>query len=133
MILSSIVPRCDVDAGQGAKVAPTRSAADSGHFATGSGQTTASAVTNCKNVPCDSVLVLDGDVEGFEANMTHAPTKLAQRGAAIVTGAAGGMGAAVARQLAAGRERLVLCDLHPEPLQALANALSDRSDVHVVS
>lgn len=43
------------------------------------------------------------------------------KGVAIVTGAAGGMGSAVARQLAqAGWHELLLCDLHAERLEAVA-------------
>ena len=44
-------------------------------------------------------------------------------GLAVVTGAAGGMGAAIARALAAEGRPLVLCDLHEQPLQALAASL----------
>ena len=43
------------------------------------------------------------------------------------------MGAAIARELAPGRDRLVLCDLHPEPLEALASELRDHTEIRVVS
>lgn len=42
---------------------------------------------------------------------------------AVVTGAAGGIGAALARRLSAGGCRLVLVDLHPAPLRDLARSL----------
>lgn len=42
---------------------------------------------------------------------------------AVVTGAAGGIGAALARHLAAEGCRLVLVDLHPAPLRDLARSL----------
>jgi NAD(P)-dependent dehydrogenase (short-subunit alcohol dehydrogenase family) len=53
--------------------------------------------------------------------------------AAIVTGAAGGMGAAIARAFAEEGRPLVLCDLHPAPLQALASSLKSRAPVAVVA
>ena len=43
---------------------------------------------------------------------------------AIVTGAAGGMGAATARAFAEESRPLILCDLKAEPLEALADELS---------
>ena len=51
------------------------------------------------------------------------------RGLAVVTGAAGGMGAAIARALAADGWPLVLCDLHEAPLQAVADNLGARAIV----
>lgn len=45
---------------------------------------------------------------------------------AVVTGAAGGMGAAIARAFAAEGRALVLCDLQAEPLEAIAATLRDR-------
>lgn len=48
---------------------------------------------------------------------------------AVVTGAAGGMGAAIARALAGERRPLVLSDLNVEPLQALADELRSRTEV----
>ena len=44
-------------------------------------------------------------------------------GAIVVTGAAGGIGAAAARALANTRRPLLLCDLHAEPLEAVAKQL----------
>src|SRR5262245_43562939 len=53
-------------------------------------------------------------------------------GAAVVTGAAGGMGAAIARALAEESRPLVLSDLHAEPLAALADELKGRTAVATV-
>lgn len=47
----------------------------------------------------------------------------AVRGVAVVTGAAGGMGSACAVQLAAQGWPLLLCDLHPAPLEEAAARL----------
>lgn len=44
---------------------------------------------------------------------------------AVITGAAGGMGSAVARIFAQQGWRLLLCDLHPTPLAALATELGE--------
>lgn len=53
--------------------------------------------------------------------------------AAIVTGAAGGMGAAIARQFAAEGRPLVLSDYHAAPLEALAESLRAKVPVTVVA
>ena len=53
--------------------------------------------------------------------------------AAIITGAAGGMGAAIAKLLAEQSYPLVLCDLNAEPLEALAKGLGDKVPVAVVA
>lgn len=53
--------------------------------------------------------------------------------AAIVTGAAGGMGAAIARAFAGEGRFLVLSDLRPEPLEALAASLDSRVPVALVA
>jgi len=52
--------------------------------------------------------------------------------AAIVTGAAGGMGEAIARAFAEEGRPLVLTDFHAEPLQALADSLSAKVPVTAV-
>ncbi|MCJ2178506.1 SDR family oxidoreductase [Novosphingobium album (ex Hu et al. 2023)] len=49
----------------------------------------------------------------------------------VVTGAAGGMGAAIARAFAAQGHALVISDLNPEPLEAVADEL--RTQVPVVT
>lgn len=50
----------------------------------------------------------------------------------VITGAAGGIGSAVARRLGAGGGRLVLTDFRAEPLEAVATELQD-SGVDVVA
>ena len=52
---------------------------------------------------------------------------------AIVTGAAGGMGAATARAFAAAGWPLILCDLKEEPLRALADELSGEVTVETLA
>jgi NAD(P)-dependent dehydrogenase (short-subunit alcohol dehydrogenase family) len=52
--------------------------------------------------------------------------------AAIVTGAAGGMGAAIARAFADEGRDLILCDLHPGPLEELAKELGGKASVNVL-
>jgi 3alpha(or 20beta)-hydroxysteroid dehydrogenase len=52
---------------------------------------------------------------------------------ALVTGAAGGIGAATARRLAAAGTRLMLTDLDPEALTELAQELGARSGAHDVT
>jgi NAD(P)-dependent dehydrogenase (short-subunit alcohol dehydrogenase family) len=52
-----------------------------------------------------------------------------QEQVAIVTGAAGGMGSAIAREFANQGGVLILCDRSAEPLQALAATLSDAASV----
>lgn len=52
---------------------------------------------------------------------------------AVVTGAAGGMGAAIATAFAREGRSLVLSDLHPEPLEALAKALGKDVPVAIVA
>jgi NAD(P)-dependent dehydrogenase (short-subunit alcohol dehydrogenase family) len=54
-------------------------------------------------------------------------------GAAIVTGAAGGMGQAIARVLAQQGRALVVSDLHAEPLERLAAELRPHAEVDVVA
>ncbi|MEY4161137.1 MAG: hypothetical protein RLZZ136_1758 [Pseudomonadota bacterium] len=56
-----------------------------------------------------------------------------QAKAAIVTGAAGGMGAAIARALADHGYSLVLCDLHAAPLESLAKELAGKVSVALVA
>lgn len=52
----------------------------------------------------------------------------------VITGAAGGMGRPVAIRFAAQGCRLVLCDLRPEPLEALAAQLRDSAaDVSILA
>ena len=48
---------------------------------------------------------------------------------AIVTGAAGGMGAAIATAFAREGRSLILCDLHAAPLETLAASLRDHAPV----
>jgi 3-oxoacyl-[acyl-carrier protein] reductase len=62
-------------------------------------------------------------------------TELSEPGdhAAIVTGAAGGMGAAIARAFAEEGRFLVLSDLRPEPLEALAASLGGKAPVALVA
>ncbi len=50
----------------------------------------------------------------------------------IVTGAAGGMGAAIARAFAKEGRDLILCDLHAGPLEALAAELKGQSSVKIL-
>ncbi len=52
---------------------------------------------------------------------------------AIVTGAAGGMGAAIARAMADEGRPLVLCDFHAAPLEELADTLRASVPVETVS
>jgi NAD(P)-dependent dehydrogenase (short-subunit alcohol dehydrogenase family) len=52
--------------------------------------------------------------------------------AAIVTGAAGGMGAAIARAFAEQGHALILCDLHAAPLEDLAKSLANTVPVAIV-
>lgn len=51
---------------------------------------------------------------------------------AIVTGAAGGMGSAIAHAFAKEGRSLVLSDLHAEPLEAVAAKLRERTSVETV-
>jgi NAD(P)-dependent dehydrogenase (short-subunit alcohol dehydrogenase family) len=51
---------------------------------------------------------------------------------AIVTGAAGGMGAAIARAFAAEGRALILCDLHAGPLEDLAASLTSSAPVRLI-
>jgi NAD(P)-dependent dehydrogenase (short-subunit alcohol dehydrogenase family) len=53
--------------------------------------------------------------------------------AVIVTGAAGGMGAAIARAFAEQGRPLILCDLHAGPLEDLGKALAGRASVTIVA
>lgn len=55
-----------------------------------------------------------------------------QENAAIVTGAAGGMGAAIARKFADEGRALILSDLNPEQLEALAATLPQGTSVTLV-
>lgn len=52
---------------------------------------------------------------------------------AIVTGAAGGMGAATARAFSAEGRPLILCDLKEEPLRALADELAGAGSVEIIA
>jgi NAD(P)-dependent dehydrogenase (short-subunit alcohol dehydrogenase family) len=52
---------------------------------------------------------------------------------AIVTGAAGGMGAAAAKMLSAQGLPLILCDLKPEPLERLAADLRSKGSVETLA
>ena len=52
---------------------------------------------------------------------------------AVVTGAAGGMGSAIARAFALEERPLVLADLHAAPLEALAAELAGTGTTHVVA
>ena len=52
---------------------------------------------------------------------------------AIVTGAAGGMGRAIAVALAREGRPLILSDLHAEPLGALATSLEGQAEIRVVA
>jgi NAD(P)-dependent dehydrogenase (short-subunit alcohol dehydrogenase family) len=52
---------------------------------------------------------------------------------AIITGAAGGMGAAIARALAEEGRPIILCDLHIGPLQQLADTLAGKTTVEIVA
>ena len=55
------------------------------------------------------------------------------RETAIITGAAGGMGAAIARAFAEEGRDLILCDLQAEPLEELAKALAGKGSVDIVA
>lgn len=55
------------------------------------------------------------------------------RETAIITGAAGGMGAAIARAFAEEGRDLILCDLQPGPLEELAKALAGKGSVDIVA
>lgn len=57
----------------------------------------------------------------------------AQGRTAIVTGAAGGMGAAIARAFAAEGRPLILCDLHEATLQELAESLASTAPIAVIA
>ena len=59
--------------------------------------------------------------------MTDLPDRVA-----VITGAAGGMGTAIARALAEESRPLVLSDLHSEPLAKLADELRGRTAVAIV-
>ncbi len=52
---------------------------------------------------------------------------------AIVTGAAGGMGVAIARAFAAEGRHLILCDLHAGPLEELAKELAGKASVSILA
>lgn len=53
--------------------------------------------------------------------------------AVVITGAAGGMGSAIARAFAEQGRPLILCDLHAGPLEELANALAEKAAVDIVA
>jgi short-subunit dehydrogenase len=50
----------------------------------------------------------------------------------VITGAAGGIGSAVARRLAAAGAELVLSDLRAEPLERMQTSLGSKRPVHIV-
>ena len=56
-----------------------------------------------------------------------------QGGAVVVTGAAGGMGAAIVRAFAGEGRALILCDLHATPLEELAATLGTGLDVTIIA
>ncbi|MDB5437846.1 MAG: hypothetical protein JWM33_273 [Caulobacteraceae bacterium] len=60
--------------------------------------------------------------------MNTLPTQVA-----VVTGAAGGMGGAIARTFADEGRPLILCDLHADRLQALADGLQGKAPVAIVA
>jgi len=53
--------------------------------------------------------------------------------ATIVTGAAGGMGAAIAQGFAGEGRPLILCDLHATPLEELAASLDGKAPIAIVA
>lgn len=53
--------------------------------------------------------------------------------ATIVTGAAGGMGAAIVRAFAEEGRSLILCDIHAGPLEELAKTLEGKAPVAIVA
>ncbi len=57
----------------------------------------------------------------------------AQGRTAIVTGAAGGMGAAIARAFAAEGRPLILCDMNAGPLEELAASLGSKAPVALIA
>lgn len=57
----------------------------------------------------------------------------AQAHMAVVTGAAGGMGAAIARAFAGEGRPLILCDLHAGPLEELAASLGGTSRITIIA
>jgi NAD(P)-dependent dehydrogenase (short-subunit alcohol dehydrogenase family) len=52
---------------------------------------------------------------------------------AIITGAAGGMGAAIAHAFAAEGRPLILCDLHAGPLEELAKTLESKAGIEIIA
>lgn len=52
---------------------------------------------------------------------------------AVVTGAAGGMGRAIAIAFAREGRSLILTDLHREPLEALADSLADQTTIRIIA
>ena len=58
-------------------------------------------------------------------------TRQAETSLAAVTGAAGGLGSAFARQLAARGHRLLLVDLQQEPLERLGEEISAQHGIAV--
>lgn len=53
--------------------------------------------------------------------------------AVVITGAAGGMGSAIARAFAEQGRSLILCDLHAGPLEELAAALASKAPATIVA
>jgi NAD(P)-dependent dehydrogenase (short-subunit alcohol dehydrogenase family) len=53
--------------------------------------------------------------------------------AVIITGAAGGMGASIARAFAEESRPLILCDLHTAPLEELAKSLAGKATIDIVA
>lgn len=57
----------------------------------------------------------------------------ARTGAIVITGAAGGLGGAIAHELAGCGRPMVLCDLHAAPLEQLAEELRATTPIDVVA
>lgn len=73
---------------------------------------------------------MQGWVPTFEVNVNMPEF---ESHTAIVTGAAGGMGAAIARVFAAEKRPMILCDMHPGPLGELAASIGSNAEVSIVA